>query len=505
MNTIQVVQRNKTKKQKAYALVGFSVHLMLSAYSVLKLQQMCSHHIRQIQNIQERKSIEAKNRTIRVRCNWENFKFSISRKHFTRLFRMSPHCFDLLCDLIKEKIGEDNFKSEAYIKNVLSMMNVEDQGINSGNRKKRKKSCQIYNMNKKTSGGYVCGEVKVAITLRILAGASYLDVACIFAIHYNYCYQIFHFVLKNWICHDNISKYRLYEILECEYKMNEVAKQFAAGRNGGTLNGIIGALDGWVVKIKCPTKTRDGVANASGYFSRKGFYALNVQCIVDKKKRVLWRRIGARGSEHDSSAFKDSDLHNLLEEMYQNENSRLHQNIFHKNFYIIGDSAYSLRPWLITPYDNAAGSSPEDTYNYMHSACRIQVECTFGEIHSRWGIFWKPLNFPLSEHQYIIDGAFRLHNFLIDYRERQNNLDDSICEDPNMTIFESEEEDYRMENPNDVVGVFGNGSIGDAGKENRGRPTNTDATLREKAVLLRNSIRDKMHQLGLVRSVIPTV
>ena len=62
--------------------------------------------------------------------------------------------------------------------------------------------------------------------------------------------------------------------MKCENRMFEVARHFATGRNGGTLCGIIGALDGWLVKIKCPSLKQDGVANPGGYFSRK--FELNI-------------------------------------------------------------------------------------------------------------------------------------------------------------------------------------------------------------------------------------
>ena len=51
------------------------------------------------------------------------------------------------------------------------------------------------------------------------------------------------------------------------------------------INGCIGALDGWLVKIKSPKFSE--VLNPGKYFSRKGFFALNVQAIVDKKKDLV--------------------------------------------------------------------------------------------------------------------------------------------------------------------------------------------------------------------------
>jgi len=46
-------------------------------------------------------------------------------------------------------------------------------------------------------------------------------------------------------------------------------------------------VDGWIVKIIKPTK-KDKVRNQKSFYSRKGFYAVSVQAIVDKKKRIIF-------------------------------------------------------------------------------------------------------------------------------------------------------------------------------------------------------------------------
>ena len=68
--------------------------------------------------------------------------------------------------------------------------------------------------------------------------------------------------------------------------------------------GTIGALDGWLVKIKCPNSKRDKVTNFGSFFCRKGCYALNVQAIVDRNKMIICYSVKCCGSEHDSTAFK---------------------------------------------------------------------------------------------------------------------------------------------------------------------------------------------------------
>ena len=71
-------------------------------------------------------------------------------------------------------------------------------------------------------------------------------------------------------------------------------------------------MDGWLVRIQRPSLWRDGVLNVTSFFSRKGFYALNVQVIVDDKKRVLWVSYSHKGGSHDSSSFRATRLYDHL-------------------------------------------------------------------------------------------------------------------------------------------------------------------------------------------------
>ena len=133
------------------------------------------------------------------------------------------------------------------------------------------------------------------------------------------------------------------------------------------------------------------------FYSRKGFFGINVQVIVDKQKRVLFRSIKSRGAEHDSVAFKSSILYKWLIMNWSE--------LATKGLYFIGDSAYSLRSFLLTPYDNAAHGSAEDNYNFFHSSSRIAVECCFGEVDLRFGIFWQPLKYSLRINCFIVDAC----------------------------------------------------------------------------------------------------
>ncbi len=141
-----------------------------------------------------------------------------------------------------------------------------------------------------TTGGIISGESRLAITLQMLAGGSYLDLGIIFGTGSTHPYAIFRqVVVMNWICDDRLVDIKGVEYSKDEDRMNAVAMDFADGSNH-LFSGCIGAVGGWIVKIQKPCK-KDGVLNPKSFYSRKGFYGLSVQAIVDKKKRVLFRSI----------------------------------------------------------------------------------------------------------------------------------------------------------------------------------------------------------------------
>ena len=162
---------------------------------------------------------------------------------------------------------------------------------------------------------------------------------------------------------------------------------------------------------------------------------------------------------------------------------------------MVGDSAYALRNYLLVPYENARPGSPEDSFNYYLSSNRIWVECAFGEIDRRWGIFWKNLEGSLEDHKYIIDSCLKLHNYLVEFREANK---EELGEELN---FENELDlscdRFISENPMELVGVMNE----EINKEQKrmGRPHSKEKTSREQGLVLRNAIKEDLHKNLLFR------
>ena len=267
---------------------------------------------------------------MRVRKSWVAFQDWLTERQFRHYFRMSKVLFQQLVDDVSAAVGADEFKSEQYLQQRINGTSMFPDPSNN-----------ILIAHHDSTGGFVSGEIKMAITLRILGGASYLDCSLFFEVSFNHAHKIFRDVIDNWIRHPSFGPINGIEYCCKDAKMNAVALQFAQSSRG-IMNGCIGALDGWLVKIKKPGK-RDGVENPQSFYSWKGFYAINTQVIVDKNKRVLFCSIMLRGAEHDSTAFRNSGLYAWLLENYRD--------LVQTGYHFIGDSAYSIKSFLHTPYD----------------------------------------------------------------------------------------------------------------------------------------------------------
>ena len=81
------------------------------------------------------------------------------------------------------------------------------------------------------------------------------------------------------------------DYLENNEKIKETAFEFEKSSDN-ILRNIIGTLDGWLVKIVCPTERdfagTDNKFNGGNYHYRKRFYTLNVQVIVDKNNKKYY-------------------------------------------------------------------------------------------------------------------------------------------------------------------------------------------------------------------------
>ncbi|XP_066589982.1 putative nuclease HARBI1 [Prorops nasuta] len=135
--------------------------------------------------------------------------------------------------------------------------------------------------------------------------------------------------------------------------------------------GVIGAIDGSHIAITAP------IENYDSYINRKGFHSVILQGICDYKLRFIHVFAGICGSVYDARVWRISDIKQLID----HDENRYFQNQYH----LLGDSAYPLSNFLLTPYrDNGHLNDRENNYNTKHSQTRTVIERAFGILKNRF-------------------------------------------------------------------------------------------------------------------------
>ncbi|MCO5568398.1 hypothetical protein L7F22_022097 [Adiantum nelumboides] len=120
-------------------------------------------------------------------------------------------------------------------------------------------------------------------------------------------------------------------------RMLQMAEAFQQIRG---IPNVIGAIDGSHIPIIAPRE------NAVDYFNRKEFHSILLQLAVDSNCMVWDYDVGWAGSIHDSVNFSRSELGKRCENGMLNE------------FCLVGDCAYSARPYMLVPLRALRHGSP---------------------------------------------------------------------------------------------------------------------------------------------------
>ena len=102
----------------------------------------------------------------------------------------------------------------------------------------------------------------------------------------------------------------------------------------------------------------------------------------------------------------------------------------------------------------------------------------------------------LENHQYIIESALRLHNFIADYREeiKGNSAVEEMFYD-NLSELDEACEIFMMDHPFEPIGVYG----GDEYTGRKGRPSDVEVGLRDNGKHMRDMICNELHRKGMTR------
>lgn len=181
----------------------------------------------------------------------------------------------------------------------------------------------------------------------------------------------------------------------------------------------IGCVDGSHVEINTPSES------PQSYFNRKKFPSLILQGICDHANRFTDVLVGFPGSAHDARVLREGPF---FEEAPQKCSSG----------YILGDSAYPLLPWLMTPYKDTARSFPtwKKKYNKCHSQQRVTIEVAFGLLKQRFCRLYLVDAASIKQCCLIIMGACVLHNLC----NAERDLFDELQELPQLEEVGNNEE-----------------------------------------------------------------
>ena len=256
---------------------------------------------------------------------------------------------------------------------------------------------------KNASGGTVVDtRIKLMIALRYLAGGSYLDLRLLFEVPTPSLYRIVRKVV------DAVNDEYFNEDLVFPTSNVALLAQIQAGfdaMTGNVMTGCVGAIDGIVIRIQGPSFAEsDG--NPRQYYNRKGFFGLVCLAVCDSRKKFTSMSMKCPGSTNDNIAWRLSDL-----------GKRAIEGKFAADQFLVGDEAFPCTESMLSPFPGRQLSVMMDAFNFWQSHLRIKIECAFGELIGRWGIFWRALRGALSRHARIVAACMILHNRCVDHRD----------------------------------------------------------------------------------------
>ncbi|XP_063420957.1 putative nuclease HARBI1 [Mytilus trossulus] len=131
---------------------------------------------------------------------------------------------------------------------------------------------------------------------------------------------------------------------------------------------IIGAIDGSHIPIEQPLEC------PNSYYNRKKFHSVILQAVCKDDLSFVNICVGMPGRCHDAKAFKHSHLSEIGDELCRQG-----------QYHILGDAAYALMRWLITPFrDNGNLTREQYNFNKFLSSKRQVIERAFALLKGRF-------------------------------------------------------------------------------------------------------------------------
>ena len=187
-----------------------------------------------------------------------------------------------------------------------------------------------------SSGHSVTLKTRLAVSLRWLAGGSYLDLCFAWGLGILTFYDTDNGVL--WRTLQAIDEvFHMGFPVNDEDKLEELRQGFSH-HSAGILDGCVLALDGFGVSTRAPFETE--VIRPKDYQFRKGGFALIVMAGCDINARFICASCDHSGSTNDVIAWQDSLLFQMVEV----------EKLLPSKYFFIGDEAFNTTQQFLSPW-----------------------------------------------------------------------------------------------------------------------------------------------------------
>ncbi|CAG4958567.1 unnamed protein product [Colias eurytheme] len=134
------------------------------------------------------------------------------------------------------------------------------------------------------------------------------------------------------------------------------------------LSGVIGCIACTHISIVKPH------IDEQNYLNRKGYHSLNVQMICDDNLKIINVNAKYGGATPDFFIWSSSEVEPYMRGLHENGELT----------WLLGDSGYSQRAWLMVPILNAEAGSGTAVYTTRHLQALNCIERCIGILKARW-------------------------------------------------------------------------------------------------------------------------
>ena len=186
------------------------------------------------------------------------------------------------------------------------------------------------NFNEKVNGPYLLPELELLIFTRYLASGSFMHVAGdLCGIGLTSSFRAIHRMINHFA-----KNRRRFIRFPSTHELERISLKF---REKKGFPKVIGCVDGTHIEVKVP---KNDVSET--FRNRKGRMTLNVQMVCGPNELIYDIVASWPGSAHDSAIWTSCLLRSQFE-----------SGIFPNEYHLLGDSAYPLTEYMMTPIRNA--------------------------------------------------------------------------------------------------------------------------------------------------------